>query len=182
MPGRRGALLLGDAARPLVSGLVHWGGPLATEMQFAPGDCWALRRRQTHVYSSAAPEVRCRHVGPRFDGITGCIPLMGHGTLAGLVYLEFEAGAEAGVPLLEDSAAAFCESVAVSLANFRLREAQRLQSIRDPLTGPRKSRPRPRGAGGSGARVRRRLNTCKIPLYRPPSRRDHEIRRPGLCF
>lgn len=63
---------------------------------------------------------------------------LGHGTLAGLVYLEFEAGAEAGVPLLDDSAAAFCESVAVSLANFRLREAQRLPSIRDPLTGPRK--------------------------------------------
>ena len=59
---------------------------------------------------------------------------LGHGTLAGLVYLEFEAG----VPLLDDSAAAFCESVAVSLANFRLREAQRLPSIRDPLTGPRK--------------------------------------------
>ncbi len=137
LAGRRGALLIGDASGALVSVAVQWGGPLATKAQFVPDECWALRRSQSHVFSPASTEVRCSHVDPGFADASACVPLMGHGTLAGLFYFEFEtapAAPLAGEALLDESVGAFCESVAISLANFRLRETQRMQSIRDPLT------------------------------------------------
>jgi len=136
---RRGALFLANPAQTLVASAAQWGESLATEMQFGPGECWALRRGQPHVYSPADAEVRCTHVRAEHRGSYACVPLMGHGVFAGLLYFEFEddpaaAAARASGHLLDEETAALSEDVSLALVNFRLRETQRSQSTRDALT------------------------------------------------
>jgi len=137
--GRRGALFLANPAQSLVASAAQWGEPLTTEMQFAVGECWALRRGQPHVYAAANPEVRCKHVRADLRGSCACIPLMGHGVLAGMLYLEFEhdsAVAQAGASglVLDEETTVFSEDVSLALVNFKLRETQHMQSTRDALT------------------------------------------------
>lgn len=121
----------------VVSNVAQWGGPLATADAFGADECWALRRGQSHVFSKDNPEIRCAHVSPDFQGSYACVPMMGRGALAGMLYLQMEGDsgqAGRGELKLDEHAQAFSEDIALALANLRLREIQRVQAIRDPLT------------------------------------------------
>lgn len=65
-----------------------------------------------------------------------CVPLMAQNDIYGLLYLEIN---QKQLPLFDENQrlliTAFAELTALALANVRLRENLRYQSIRDPLTG-----------------------------------------------
>ena len=137
-----GALCLISASRNAVEAVASWG-TLATEMTFRPEDCWALRRgKLQHVYDGRAT-LRCAHVtGATSDGYL-CVPLAAQGETLGVLYLECLPPDPNAVPasgvhpaeVLARQAVAVGERISLALANLGLREALRLQSTRDTLTG-----------------------------------------------
>lgn len=118
---------------------VAWGDALAAlRPVMAREDCWALRRSRVHEAVEDADEPRCRHCCDERRRPTRCVPLLGHGELLGVMHLCFDGGNSAE-ELTDGGRAqiiqAVANQVALSVANLRLRETLRDQSLLDPLTG-----------------------------------------------
>ena len=114
-------------------------------------DCWALRRSAPHFVGSSNEAFLCHNLKNILEPPwrTACLPLISGGETIGLLVaiccLQDEAvDYSAGLPLPADRMefevrksllTVFSQRVASSLANIRLRESLRQQSIRDSLTG-----------------------------------------------
>jgi diguanylate cyclase (GGDEF)-like protein len=119
----------------------HWGGGTAVRAvddAFATDSCLALSSMQPLWQRAADRQMQCRHwpQAPSVTGLRACLPMVAEGLAFGLLQLEFDA-APAGLAndRRQPLALALTEQTALALANLRLREALREQSIRDPLTG-----------------------------------------------
>lgn len=141
-PAQSGALGVINSSRNLVEAVAVWGSALTTERAFTPDDCWALRRGRVHIMGDGSSSPLCAHMQSAVTSFTVCIPMVAQGETVGVLHLEDAAclpGDEApsGPPLPDRVRLAntIAEQVSLSLANLRLREALRNQSIRDPLTG-----------------------------------------------
>ena len=138
-----GALCMTSSSRNIVEAVAAWGGAPATEKTFAPDDCWALRRGKVHRVNDAASPLRCAHVSGSLAGGYLCVPLAAQGETLGVLCLENTSQSpnpslvspEAPMETLARQASAVAERISLVLANLRVREALRSQSIRDPLTG-----------------------------------------------
>jgi diguanylate cyclase (GGDEF)-like protein/PAS domain S-box-containing protein len=140
---RSGALYITSPSRILVEAVATWGDTLAVEKTFAPGDCWALRRGKIHRVNDLTSPLRCAHVRGSAAGGYVCVPLSAQGETLGVLCLERpcpSSNPSFGSP--DDEMEAFArqtsavgERISLALANLRLREVLRSQSIRDPLTG-----------------------------------------------
>jgi diguanylate cyclase (GGDEF)-like protein/PAS domain S-box-containing protein len=137
-----GALYTINSSRNLVESVTAWGGSVAGENVFSPEDCWALRRGRMHAVAKLDYGQRCNHVPA--SGLSGylCIPLLAQGEGLGVLHLRVAADPAAQKTpslLFTDSgrrlANAVGEQIALAIANLRLRETLRQQSIRDGLTG-----------------------------------------------
>jgi len=138
-----GALCMTTASRNLVEVKATWGDTVVTEKAFAPDQCWALRRGKMHRVKDPATPMRCAHVSESLAGGYACIPLAAHGETLGVLCMACPSHSpglslrspEDQVEALARHATAVCERISLALANLRLREVLRNQSIRDPLTG-----------------------------------------------
>ncbi len=137
-PGTKGTLHLMNSSRSLVENVTQWGDALRAERVFGPEDCWALKRGRMHASTPGDAEPVCRHLGtnPPENGYL-CVPMMAHGEGLGILYVELlPAALRRDVPPPRpEIAVAVAEQSALALANLRLREALRNQSIRDKVTG-----------------------------------------------
>lgn len=133
-PTSRGAVALLNPARSLAEVAGSWN-----ECQFSPpvfelASCWALRTGHPHLVVAGDSTATCAHAAGVEDTYL-CIPILAQGEALGI--LHFQATKEA--PALADAELSlkttFAAQVGLSVANIRLREALRTQSIRDPLTG-----------------------------------------------
>ena len=138
-PGVSGAIVLINASGTLLEASVSWGEPIAGELIFAPGDCWAMRRGRICGHPGAHNAPRCRHI---HDDVASymCVPLIAQGRSIGVLHLARSTPVGGPADLGFDSsseavASTFMENLALALSNFRLREMLQVQSIRDPLTG-----------------------------------------------
>jgi len=132
-PELRGAVLLLNSSRDLLQIVASWSDCQLPASTFAPEDCWALRLGHVHVVAPGDSTAECRHVVPGQDAYS-CLPLISQGGAIGVVHFQIiPAGALSEAVML--MANMFAEQVGLSMANLRLREALRDQSIRDPLTG-----------------------------------------------
>jgi diguanylate cyclase (GGDEF)-like protein/PAS domain S-box-containing protein len=132
-PTRRGFIALLNAARDEaeVAGQWHDCQPLVS---FEPSSCWALRTGQPDLVAAGDTTAPCAHaVGLKNTYL--CIPILAQGEALGI--LHFQATDEN--PGLADAELSlkttFAGQVGLSVANIRLREALRTQSIKDALTG-----------------------------------------------
>jgi diguanylate cyclase (GGDEF)-like protein len=137
-PGVPGALYLLSNSRNLLRAVATWNAPAGLECEFAPTECWALRRGQIHTVTAIGSEVVCGHV--KQDKVTGysCRPLVAQGETIGLLYVEaisHATEAEMKNPLISHDLDIFAENISLAIGNQRLRDTLRSQSIRDPLTG-----------------------------------------------
>ncbi|MGB7548690.1 MAG: PAS domain S-box protein [Terracidiphilus sp.] len=138
-----GALCMTTPSRNLVEAVAAWGGAPTTEKTFAPDDCWALRRGRIHRVTNAASPLRCAHVSGSLAGGYLCVPLAAQGETLGVLCLENPSPSpnpslgspEDPIDALARHADAVAERISLLLANLRVRETLRSQSIRDPLTG-----------------------------------------------
>jgi diguanylate cyclase (GGDEF)-like protein/PAS domain S-box-containing protein len=142
-PAEAGALYVISASRNVVETAAAWGlSPARAEQRaFAPDDCWALRRGQPHVVEETRIGLLCPHLADPPPATYLCVPMMAQGEALGVLYLQSQDGPspEPAGPLLIDTkqqlAQTVADSIALALANLKLRETLRNQSIRDPLTG-----------------------------------------------
>jgi diguanylate cyclase (GGDEF)-like protein/PAS domain S-box-containing protein len=133
-PISRGAVALLNAARSLVEVAGQWQDCQLPLTVFEPNACWALRTGHPHLVVAGDTTAPCAHAA----GVKNtylCIPVLAQGEALGI--LHFQATDEQ--PTLADSELSlkttFAGQVGLSVANIRLREALRTQSIRDSLTG-----------------------------------------------
>jgi diguanylate cyclase (GGDEF)-like protein len=120
-----------------------WGHNPPQQRVFGPDECWAFRRGRPHFVTDRSSPLRCAHLAPEDGPATFCVPMMAQGDNVGVVQFNFtildpaEAPDESGAVHSTRArlATALAEHTALALANLRLREALRSQSIVDSLTG-----------------------------------------------
>lgn len=130
-PDTSGGIFLVNASKNLLEGVVTWGAASSQEL-FTPEDCWALRRGRVHSVEDSQSELRCKHIHQNsLPTHSLCIPMMAQGEAMGVLYLTQQAGS---TQTKQQLAVTVTEHIALALANLKLRELLRHQSIRDPLT------------------------------------------------
>ena len=135
--GLSGTVHLTSASRNLVEEMAHWGAIRSSVGQFAPEDCWALRRGQEHVAGPGMLTPRCNHITENGGRGYVCMPLAAQGETLGIVHLcELDAASNPDwLVERQQILRGVVDTLALALANLRLRETLRQQSIRDPNTG-----------------------------------------------
>ncbi|WJS99903.1 diguanylate cyclase [Novosphingobium humi] len=128
LPGIAGALYAHNNSRNLLIPIAGWGGAETDAEGFAPGQCWALRRGQSHFLREVGSDIVCSHTNP--DEIYHCEPLLAGGEVIGVLYLHGTVEEETRFRLT-----VLAENIASALVNHRLQRSLREQTIRDPLTG-----------------------------------------------
>jgi diguanylate cyclase (GGDEF)-like protein len=142
-PGASGCISLISASRNRLDSVAEWG-VCPTNQIFSPEECWALRRGRTHVHPGGRSDPRCSHL--LGEGPSVCIPLIANGEAIGTLSIQNDDPLSPIPDHPHDSdsdtlarrhhlAATVAEHVAVAVANLNLREALRVQAVRDPLTG-----------------------------------------------
>ena len=142
LPACKGSLYIYANSRDMLESAKVWnGGKLTAGMH--PEDCWSLRRGRPYTYGENEIDFLCAHVDPALSGEYCCIPILAHGETIGLLHLEF-GGAEQseGEGPSKDAVAEHrrlglvcAEQISLAIANVKLRDELRDQSIRDALTG-----------------------------------------------
>jgi diguanylate cyclase (GGDEF)-like protein len=141
--GQSGALCVFDRSRNLVESTAVWGDNPPNNQEFLANECWALRRGYFYWVRDSSREIVCPHLrGTPWKGHL-CVPMMAHGETLGVMVVQGRAPAasdveeeQIGNPESERQfAETLTEHLALALANLRLLEALRVQSVRDPLTG-----------------------------------------------
>jgi diguanylate cyclase (GGDEF)-like protein/PAS domain S-box-containing protein len=140
--GSAGAVCVINPSRNSVEPVAVWGNPAMGEPTFAPDECWALRSGRVHAVEDPHSRLVCRHLSDLLTGGSLCVPMMAQGEALGILHLQGGSGAlslssasAAPADSLRQLAVTVAEHLALALANLKLRETLRTQSIRDPLTG-----------------------------------------------
>jgi len=139
-PGESGAVCLLNDGHNLLEAQAVWGEFQAAEGVFPPEDCWAVRRGRTHSSEEGPGALRCAHLGKCPGSHSLCVPLTAQGESLGLLHLRraiapSEEAGQRNPQARQLRAERAAERIALALANLKLREGLRWQSIRDPLTG-----------------------------------------------
>jgi hypothetical protein len=140
-PGASGSISLFSVSRNRLESAAEWG-VCPTDRIFSPEQCWALRRGCTHAHPGGGSDPRCSHL--LGDGPSVCIPLIANGITIGTLAIQND---DPLSPISDPDhesdlftrrrqlAASVSEHIALAVANLNLREALRLEAVRDPLTG-----------------------------------------------
>jgi diguanylate cyclase (GGDEF)-like protein len=138
-----GALLMVNSSRNFLDQASTWGAGAHRPGPFHTESCWALRRGRVHVVSPDSLGQICEHVDrANVDIEKGsshlCVPMIAHGESLGVIHVEV--AAKAGqLDRIDKQKQAFAvrlvEQISLVLANLRLRETLKYQSVRDSLTG-----------------------------------------------
>jgi diguanylate cyclase (GGDEF)-like protein len=138
-PDAAGQILVTPASRDGLWAVAVWGPPLVGGRdRFQLDDCWALRRGRIYRVDDVTASPACVHLGPPNPPAFVCVPLAAQGETLGLLALAAPPGSTVDGGLGDARvrlAVTVAEQFALALANVRLRETLRSQSIRDPLTG-----------------------------------------------
>lgn len=133
-PAARGAMALLNASRNLAEVIGSWADCQLPVMEFEPTECWALRTGHPHLVMAGDLTAPCAHAAG-VKHMYLCIPILAQGETLGILHLQ----ATDDAPQLNATEISFkttfAAQVGLSIANIRLREALRTQSVRDALTG-----------------------------------------------
>jgi diguanylate cyclase (GGDEF)-like protein len=141
LPDCPGTLYVYANSRDVLESTKAWNGGKITPAMH-PDDCWALRRGRTYTFGGKEIDFPCSHVASPTPGKYCCIPILAHGETIGLLHLDLGRPgehAEGTLPaaiLEQQKLGLLCaEQISLAIANVKLRDQLRDQSIRDPLTG-----------------------------------------------
>ena len=119
-----------------------WGAVADTMKMFSKDDCWALRRSKIHMTGVGKDSTQCGHMVNNLSGIKGyiCAPLMVQGDILGMLHLQCEAGSHqesdcSEADVRKNLVQTAAEQIGLAIANLKLQDSLRQQSIRDALTG-----------------------------------------------
>ena len=137
-----GAICMINNSKNIVETAVVWGQRPPRQDVFTLNECWALRRGRIHMLNESGLELLCPHLTTQPPLAALCIPMMAHGETMGILHLQ-NGLASSDQPNREQAviteiqlqlAKAMADTVALALANLKLRVSLHEQSIRDPLT------------------------------------------------
>jgi len=133
-PTARGAVAMLNPERSLAEVIGSWTDCQLAMMEFESTECWALRTGHPHLVLAGDTTARCAHAAGVMNTYL-CVPILAQGETLGMMHFQSTDDA----PQLEASELSFTTTfagqVGLSIANIRLREALRTQSVRDALTG-----------------------------------------------
>lgn len=137
-PECSGTLYVMQPSRNYLDTAAAWGGPQNRAEMLGPEDCWALRRGEAYQVRMPDEELVCKHVESDKVAPYMCLPLQAQGEILGLLYFEFPGSRQPDPEFFgrtRQLAVGTGKQIALALANIRLRETLRRQSVRDALTG-----------------------------------------------
>jgi diguanylate cyclase (GGDEF)-like protein len=141
-PSATGALYLLHGTEDALERAAAWGDDSLNKHSFSMGDCWGIRRSHPHYVPDTASELICGHIVQGSEALPSlCAPVVAQGRPLGLLHLQglsnVSSTSQSGVSADTNMVLAMVavEDLGLSLANMRLRETLREQSIRDSLTG-----------------------------------------------
>lgn len=126
-PGTSGCLATLSPSKTALEISYSWG-TRQEEALFHPDDCWAMRRGQTHGVGPDGRGVYCNHLRPNIPSL--CVPLISGGEGLGILTIQQQCLVD-----ITSIATSVSGRIASALANFRLRDTLKSQSVKDPLTG-----------------------------------------------
>lgn len=140
LPGADGAIYAYNGSEHYLERVVDWGNEADGGDIIAPDECWSLRQGQPFASELGDSDaLRCPHVGESRSGSALCLPMSAGGEVLGFLHLRCQTDpadfSEAERDARRRMGAELAERISVNLANIRLRERLRGQSVRDPLTG-----------------------------------------------
>jgi diguanylate cyclase (GGDEF)-like protein len=142
LPACAGSLYIYANSRDVLESAKAWnGGKMLPAMH--PDDCWGLRRGRPYTFGENEIDFLCAHVDPSVKSEYCCIPILAHGETIGLLHLEFGGDRSSNGEEARREAVAeqrrlgivCAEQISLAIANVKLRDQLRDQSIRDVLTG-----------------------------------------------
>lgn len=128
-PDSRGYFAAVSPSNDLVEICASWGWE-PEPPPFAPADCLALQMGRTFHRSASSIRVECRHAIAQ-SGDSLCIPVQ---SAAGHIGVLHVATPDVIDRKRCDVIEVFAAHIGLELANLRMREALRSQTVRDPLT------------------------------------------------
>ncbi len=132
-PALRGWVALLNPTRSQAEIAGSWNECQIPSTEFDSAACWALRTGHAHLVALRDSTARCSHAeGVNVSYI--CIPILAQGEALGIVHLQATMAGQLESAELSFKTT-FAGQVGLSIANIRLREALRMQSLRDSLTG-----------------------------------------------
>ena len=133
-PNTRGAVFWMNSCRSSVEMIGSWSGCELAATDFEVGDCWALRTGHPHLVYVDESTARCKHAA-ELSCSHLCIPILAQGETLGILHLQKKQNAARLDPAELSFRMTFAGQIGLSIANIKLRDALRTQSIRDALTG-----------------------------------------------
>jgi diguanylate cyclase (GGDEF)-like protein len=132
-----GAIYLTAASLNRLDCLTGWGDVQYAET-ITPNECWGLRRGSVYGAGDPALDIYCAHAhADARHRPYMCVPMMAHGVSLGLLHIGFVL--DAGRANVADEERLrmqrLTDQITLALANLKLRQSLREQSIRDLLTG-----------------------------------------------
>ncbi len=130
-----GAIYVYSNSRDVLDGWVAWNGGKVHD-HIRPDACWGLRRGRTYVYGVNEVNFACEHTEPHDGRPYFCFPILAHGETVGLMHLRAAPGETATrFRACQKLAQMAAEQISMAIANVKMRDQLREQSVRDPLTG-----------------------------------------------
>lgn len=140
LPASKGELYIYSNSRDVLDGTCNWN-TVDLHPSIMADSCWALRRGRSYEFQTGGLCFICDHVTAHGHGVPVneyiCVPIVAHGDTVGLLHIRFD-DTVPGAARIEDAGefAIRCgEHISLAIANAKLRDELRDQSIRDPLTG-----------------------------------------------
>jgi len=137
LPQCAGTLNLIEVSQNIVEAVTSWGShSIETTPLFAPDDCCSIRGGHVFPPNDAVGSFTCKHVilpDPLHpDAAYLCAPLAANGEVFGILHLTRTQAIDSET---RELAVAAAEQISLTLANLKLQDTLRTQSLRDPLTG-----------------------------------------------
>lgn len=133
-PDEAGAIYILRSPNNLLEAIATWGSvPLTSDPIALHDECIALQRGEPHLVEDIQRSLRCQHLRANSLPVeTLCVPIIAHGEPLGVLYIgSLQRGRIFAVQQL---AARVAKHIGLALANLKLRETLKSQSLRDPLT------------------------------------------------
>ncbi len=133
-PASRGSVFLLNESRALAELAGSWSECQLPSMDFETSDCWALRTGHLHLVYADDTTARCKHAA-ELQCSHLCVPILAQGEALGVLHTQAKQIINRLDPAELSFRMTFAGQIGLSIANIKLRDALRTQSIRDALTG-----------------------------------------------
>ncbi len=161
IPALSGAIWIYSNSRDMVECSLAWGEKSPDHTDFDPEKCWALRLGHPHEMTMDGTQPNCAHIEPLGQNAAYCFPMQTQGETLGLISVRFDHEDMLDY-YVKNLIERLGKQIALAIANLKLQDRLRNQSVRDPLTGLFNRRYLEETMDREFSRARRSKQSCSI--------------------